>query len=241
MTADLRGLIRGLNLGPEPVEPSQFDGLSSGAVVHGSLVAIGEGVTEEHRRDAFQCLLLAQLAANSNAERHRDPTNWQRSYFQTLSTIGWAAIANVPTTPYQSQGTPFTIATVVSDLFRPRVAAEYFSVVVSTLNAFRRDVGGQVVFECPSHSGGLGNFQFVLLTEEDADTAMLIARISFSTAAHVTRLAVEEFSTSATFNVGLTTLLLNEGVYRQVRSAVAQKVANRIAGAVVQLEMSPRG
>ena len=30
-----------------------------------------------------------------------------------------------------------------------------------------RDGASQVVFECPSHSGGIGNFQVALATEED--------------------------------------------------------------------------
>lgn len=241
-STSLREYIRTLDIGPGyQSEPLQFTSGASGAVVAGSIVALDGTVAEQHQRDVLQCMLLAQLAANAQADRHKDPVNWYRAYQQTLESIGWVVQTSTTLSRYLPPGTRFTIANVITDLFRHKVGPEELSLVTETLNAFKRDPGGpgQFVFECPSHAGGIGNFQFGLATEEDNTVSLQLGRFAFTVATHVTRLAFEEFPTEAKFQVGFTALTLNEQVYGGLRAAVAAKVAGRFTGSVAQLELTP--
>jgi hypothetical protein len=237
--------IRALDIGPEfptsfvQLRGDAFEGEASGAVVSGSLVAFAPGVSELHQRDVLQSLLLAQLAANAKGERHKDPVTWFRAYRSVLEQVAWVAEASATLTRYLPQVARFSVSTVVNDTFRRQVSSEELAYVAATVNTFRSDVNGasQLVFECPSHSGGIGNFQVALATEEDGIVSLRIALVSFNAPQHVTRLALEEFTSSAQFQVGFLTLTQNEEVYAGVRSAIAAKVEARFPGSVVPLQL----
>ncbi|KAM3093838.1 hypothetical protein ACKFKF_28435 [Phormidesmis sp. 146-12] len=241
MSAFLRETVRSLDVGSYPSSSLQLTDSASGAVVAGSLVALDDTLSEQHQRDVLESLLLAQLAASAKSDRHKDPMNWYKVYQQTLETIGWVIQTSTTMLRYLPPGTRFTISKVVTDLFQRKVAEENLSLVTRTLNAFKRDPGNsaQFVFECPSHSGGIGNFQFGLATEEDGAASLQLGYFAFSTTAHVTRLAFEEFPTDAKFQVGFVALTLNEQVYQSVRSTVSAKVASRFAGSTAQIELAP--
>jgi hypothetical protein len=241
MNASLRETVRSLDIGSYPSELLQLTGKATGAVVAGSVVTLDDTLSEQHQRDVLESLLLAQLAASAKSDRHKDPTNWYKVYQQTLETMGWVIQTSTTMSRYLPQGTRFTISKVITDLFQRKVAEEDLSLVTKTLNAFKRDPGGlaQFVFECPSHSGGIGNFQFGLATEEESAVNLQLGYFAFSSTTHVTRLAFEEFPTDAKFQVGFVALTLNEQVYQGIRSAVSAKVASRFAGSTAQLELAP--
>jgi hypothetical protein len=235
-----REAVRALVIGPEvESQPLEFTGTATGAVVSGSIVALDGSVSEQHQMDVLQCMLLATLAASAKADRHKDPLNWYKIYEQTLASIGWVVQTSTTMSRYLPPGIRFSIFNVISDLFRPKIAPEEFSIITETLNSFKRDSSGasQFMFECPSHSGGIGNFQFGMATEEGGNVSLQLGRFTFTTAAQVTRLAAEEFPMDATFKNGFTALTLDEQVYRSVRTAVASKVASRFSGSVAQLEL----
>lgn len=239
MNASLRATIQSLDVGSYPSNLLELTDSATGAVVAGSIATLGDTLSEQHQRDVLESLLLAQLAASAKADRHKDPMNWYKVYQQTLETIGWVIQTSTTMSRYLPQGTRFTISTVITDLFQRKVVEEDLSLVKRTLNSFKRDPGGpaQFVFECPSHSGGIGNFQFGLATEEDGTVTLQLGCFTFNVAAHVTRLAFEEFPTDAKFQVGFVALTLNEQVYQSVRSTVSAKVASRFAGATAQIEL----
>lgn len=237
--------IRSLDLGPKL--PASFVWLTdnaledkaSGAVVGGSLVAFAPGVSELHQRDVLQSLLLAQLAANVKAERHKDPVAWFKAYRSVLEQTAWVVAASSTATRYLPRVSKFSATTVVNDTFREQVAPEELAYVTATVDTYRSDLNGasQLVFECPSHSGGIGNFQVALATEEDGTVSVHIAQVSFNAPQHVTRLMLEEFTNTAKFQVGFLVLIQNEEVYATVRSAIAAKVDSRFPGAVVFLQL----
>jgi hypothetical protein len=233
--------VQALDIGPDELsEPLELTDRAIGAVVAGSIVVIDQGVTGQHQQDVLQSLLLAQLAANAKADRHKDPTTWYRAYQETLTPVGWVVEASTTMTRYQPPGTRFTVPMVITDLFKRKVLPEELALIAETLSAFKRDAGGpaQFVFECPSHAGGIGNFQVGLVTEEDGVVSLRLGRFSFITTAHVTRLILEEFPTDAQFQAGFTAMTLNEQVYATVRSAIAKKVESRFSGSVAQVELT---
>lgn len=238
----LRQALREIDIGPEQqLGEVELTGHATGAAVAGSLIAIDGSVTEQHVRDVLQSVLLAQLAASAKADRHKDPANWYKVHQSTLEQIAWVVSASTSFVRYLPQTSRYTMSTVVTDLYRPKTTQEELSLISRTLSAFVRDQGApaQFVWECPSHSGGIGNFQFGLVTEGDDNTVTLkLGRFSFKTPTHVTRLAFEEFDKDAKFLSSYAAMTMNEEVFAQLRSAIAKKLENRFSGSVAQITLS---
>jgi hypothetical protein len=192
-----------------------------------------------HQRDVLQSLLLAQLAANAKAERHKDPVGWFKAYMGVMEQTAWVVEASTSATRYLPETSTFSAGSVVNHAFRSRVTPDELEYVAAAVNAFRSDVGGlsQLVFECPSHSGGIGNFQVALAAEEDGVLGIRIVQVSFNAPKHVTRLMLEEFTSTAKFQVAFLALTQNEGIYATVRSSIAAKVESRFQGSVALLEL----
>jgi hypothetical protein len=62
--------------------------------------------------------------------------------------------------------------------------------------------------------------------------------MSFNAPQHVTRLMLEEFTSTAKFQVAFLALTQNEELYAGVRSAIAGKVETRFPGSVALLELT---
>jgi hypothetical protein len=244
MSAATAATIRNMDIGPEiakftALQDTDLTGPSA-AVVAGSIVAFAPGISEQHRQDVLQSLLLAQLAANAKADRQRDPSGWFAAYQGVLEQAAWVVEASAAAVRYQSSFARFTLATVVDDAFRPKLIAEQLPLVTAAIAAFRFDQNSaaQQLFECPSHSGGIGNFQVALATEEDGAVTIRLAQISFNAPRHVVRLLQEEFTSTAQFRVGFIALSMNEEVFARLRSAIASKLEGRLDGAVAPLQLS---
>ena len=237
-----RQALRELDIGPEePFGQVEFTGgAPTGAAVAGSLIALDGSLTEQHVQDVLQSMLLAQLAANVKADRHKDPLNWYKSYQSTFEQIGWVVSASTNFTRYLPQTSRYTVATVITDLFRRKTLPEELSLVTRTLAGFRRDEAApaQVVWECPSHAGGIGNFQFGLATEEEDTVTLRLGRFTFEAPAQVTRLALEEFGSDTKFLNSFVAMTLNEEVFAQLRGSIAQKLESRLGGSVAMVELT---
>src|SRR5271166_20030 len=230
MPAATASQIRDMDIGLEVArfaafQDAEFAGPSA-AVVAGSIVAFAPGISEQHRQDVLQSLLLAQLAANAKADRQKDPAGWFTAYQAVLEQAAWVVEASATSARYQPPFAKFTLATVVDDAFRPKVIAEQLPFVTAAIAAFRSDEnnGAQLVFECPSHSGGIGNFQVALAAEEDGAVTIRLAQISFNAPQHVVRLLQEEFANTARFRVGFLALSMNEEVFARLRPSIAAKL-----------------
>lgn len=234
----LSSAVRNLDIGPEQVGVEVRE-VASGAVVGGALAALDEGVSEQHVLDALQSMLFAQLAASAKANRHQDPTAWYKTYQSTLETIGWIVTFSASFTRYLPQVTRYTISNVILDLFRPRTTPEELLLIRRTLAALNSEAAaaGQLTWECPSHTGGIGNFQFGLASEEDNVLTLRLGRFTFEVPKHVTRLALEEFGSEAKFNTSPVDMTLNEQVYAQVRRTVATRLESRM-GLIAQLALT---
>lgn len=236
--------IRALDLGPDlparvaALEDSATEGEASAAVVAGSVVAFAPGVSAQHQRDVLQSLLLAQLAANVKADRHKDPVGWFKAYAAVLEQTAWVVEASTTATRFLPQTSTFSVGSVVNFGFRS-LTPEELANVTAAVNALRSDVGGssQVVFECPSHSGGIGNFQAIFASEEDGVVGMRILQVSFNAPQHVTRLILENFTSTAKFQLAFLAVAQNEEIYAKVRAGIAAKVESRFQGSVALLEL----
>lgn len=244
MSATTASAIRDMNIGPRIAKLSALQDAElagpSAAVVAGSIVAFAPGISDQHRQDVLQSLLLAQLAANAKADRQKDPAGWFTAYRGVLEQIAWVVEGSAVVSRYQPPFAKFTVGTVVDDAFRPKLLAEQLPFVTAAIAAFRsgQNSGAQLVFECPSHAGGIGNFQVALAGEENGAVTIRLAQISFNAPQHVVQLLQEEFTNAAQFRVGFLALSMNEEVFAKLRPAIAAKLQDRFEGAVVPLQLS---
>jgi len=238
--------IRALDLGPdlsrrvvELKDNALDESTASGAVVAGSVVTFVPGVSALHQQDVLQSLLLAQVAANAKAERHKDPVAWFKAYIGVMEQTAWVVEASSSARRYLPETSTFSVASVVNQTFRSRVTPEELTYSTAVVNALRSDLSGfsQLVFECPSHSGGIGNFQAALAAEEDGVLSVRIVQVSFNVPQHVTRLMLEEFTSTAKFQVAFLALIQDEEIYATVRSSIAAKIESRFQGSVALLDL----
>lgn len=237
--------VYALDLGPEVgraasrLHDAGLEDEAGAVVVAGCLVAFAPGVSALHQHDAEQSLLLAQLAANAKTDRHKDPAGWFRSYRSVLEQTAWVVESSTAASRFLPSMARYGVGNVVNDAFRRRVGADELGYLMAAVNAARDDADGTaaVVFECPSHSGGIGNFQVVLVAETDGVLGVRIGQITFNAPQHVTRLLKEEFTGTAQFQVGFLELTQNETIYAGIRNSIASKVESRFAGSVVPLQL----
>jgi hypothetical protein len=229
MSTALRDQLRAIDLGIESgMNDSRLEEGPAGAVVAGSVVAFGPGVSPQHQQDVLQSLLFAQLAANVQAERHKQWADWYREYQTVLERIGWV-VGNSSTASQWAAPGGFVFSTPVLETFDERAGDDAKLQVSNALTTFRNDVGGpaQFTFECPSHSGGLGNFQVALATEDDGNVRLRIGRFMFQAPTHVVRLAVEQLPANTKFYSGFVDMVLNEQVFSSGRSTIASRLGDR--------------
>jgi len=232
--------VEALDLGSEPLfGPLELREDTSAAVDSGSLISFTSGVSAEHKMDVLHSVLLSQLAATRQHDRHRDAENWYTLYGTTLEQVGWGVNDQTGFSRFLPPASRFTAPSTVVELLE-RICSEQETMVVETaLNALKqlddRDRAA-LLFECESHAGGIGNFQVAAVSESDNNVIMKLGRFRFNTSAGVTRLLLVEFPSDDTeFLRGSQILQLNEAVYSRVRNAIAQKLGDRAETYIIQL------
>lgn len=74
-----------------PPETTQFSlvGTASAQINEGALLAFDSALPKQMIDDISNSLLFAQLAADKQFNRHTATGDWQRTFFGTLSVMGW--------------------------------------------------------------------------------------------------------------------------------------------------------
>jgi hypothetical protein len=231
--------IRELDLGPQRQEAAEL-GDVVGAAVGGNLLAVDPSVSEQHRQDVIQSLLFAQLVAGGKANRHTSPLEWYAAYQGALERLGWIVQASTATTRYLSPTPKTTVAGIVDNVLRPHVLPTDLALMRALIAAYRADAGGlaQLVFECPSHSGGLANLQVASAAEDDqaGDVVLRIVRVVFNAPTHVVRVMDAELTSDARVQTGFVAMTLDEAVFSKVRDALATRLADWLSSSVAFLQ-----
>jgi hypothetical protein len=237
--SDPRSFVRGLDLGPTLNGQVDLDDpAATAAVVSGCVTVLEPAVSTQHRRDVLQCLLLAQLAANAKADRHRDTGTWYGVYQKTLDQVGWVVFASSRFSRYRASVAHFTIGDVAADVLDERNSPEEVATVAGAFRDFAADPGlaAHLVFECPSHSGGIGNFQVAMAGEASNGTVTLqVLGVTFETPEYVGRLVTHDFGEQSKIQVSYTASTLNEATFGKVRSAIEAKLASRFDASVATI------
>lgn len=234
--SDLRSFVRDLDIGPVLDGWVDLDDpAASAAVVSGCVAVFSAATSAAHKRDVLQCLLLAQLAANAKADRHRDAGTWYGTYQKTLEQVGWVVSASSRFSRYRASTAHFTVGDVAVDTLKERNDPGEMAPVAAAFRSFAANPGlaAHLVFECPSHAGGIGNFQVAMVDEAaNGSVGLQVLGVTFETPEYVARLAVHDFGEQAKIQVSYTASTLNETTFGKVRSAIEAKLASRFDASV---------
>lgn len=226
---------------------SRDPAVPSAAVDAGCLVSFLADVSEQHRSDVLNSLLLAQLAANKKFDREKDVANWYTFYRSVLEQIGWVVRQQANFLPFQIDSASITADEVIISSMKTIIDEGEVTSLQATLDALK-SLGDQdervVVFETQSHTASSdnsqtstarfqtgtissGNFQISVIRESEGVVVMKLGAFFFSTVGMVTRLLSFSFPSQGTrFFQGSQILELNEDVYAPLRETIANKLGD---------------
>ncbi len=157
------------------------------AIMVGSeIVSFVRGISEERRSDIVNSTLLAQLVAKKNVGDASLVFPWYKSYFDTLTNIGWV-IQDRQFVDHSEQSSNVdaheAILNVATSLLGPATAA--LQVVKATLDALK-SMGADnpfiTLFNRESQHANTARFQ-VSLAEDDENGQFLVTLMAFALSA----------------------------------------------------------
>jgi len=216
------------------------DNEKSAYVDSGSLVSFVAGVSAQHKSDALNATLLAQLAANKKYDREKNAVEWYKFYVSVLENVGWV-VQEWNFTKFNARGNTFSVDNVIADVLAAIATAEDKNVIEETINAIKALDNGDgrlTIWDQNSASLDKGNFQISACSESQGVLTMKLGAFYFSTDETVNRVLWFQFSTSRTeFYKGGQTVNLNEDIYKQVRQAIIDKLGESATNFVADLEI----
>jgi hypothetical protein len=206
----------------------------------GSTVSFAANVSGQNRQDVLNSTLLAQLAANKQYNRQKQPERWYEEYATVLGKVGWV-IQDFRFVKYKSSGNSLEIDKAVINILAAALAGKKTGVIQETLDALKalpEKDGRLVLFNRMASSRDTGNFQISLATETNGALAMTIGAFHFTSSQSTTQFLFANYSASSTdLFQGAQTVTLNEQIYGTVRGAILAKLGTNAVDAIAAIEI----
>lgn|ERR1700733_634517 len=231
------GSLTGTPAAANPEKPS-------GDVDKGSLVSFTAGVTTEHRGDALNSTLLAQLNSDKLYNRF-DPTQvieWYKNYTSVLSKVGWD-MQDFSFQNFEASGSTFSIDTAIIEIVSSFLAGPEVAVVEATLEALSKlksEDPWYTVWDSNSHKANGGNFQIVACNDEEGKGGLVMgcSAYAFTTTETSLRFLWTDYHSSDTkLQYAKQAATLDEDVYKVVRAAIIAKLGANATNLVDELEI----
>lgn len=212
--------------------PVALEGTDAQALVVGaSLVAAAGQVPAAARRDLVDCTLFAQLAATAAVADATDIGRWYRTYFGTLTLLGWAQ-SDRQFERYEFAGRNAeahqAILEVLTALLGPQAAAlAIVRAAIDALQSMSENRPWLTLFERESRAVRSARFQ-VATADVDASGLLQVALVGFSleTESEIAQVLFFRFASSATslqYAAGKATI--DEATLEALRPAIAARLA----------------
>ena len=209
-------------------------GQASAAIDAGSLVAFTANVTAQHRSDALNSTLIAQLHADTLYDKsdNTEVMNWYRAYLEVLTNVGWPSQA-FQFQNYNASGSSFAIDAAVTSIVASFVDPAQLAVVQAALSALDNLGSGDPwykVWDSSTHTATGGGFQLSMCTDapgtDNQNTlVMKVSAYAFQTTESTTRFLWESYNSSDTsLQYTTATMVLDEDVYSLVRDSIVAKL-----------------
>jgi hypothetical protein len=204
---------------------------ASGAVVGNLLEAFVDGLSGQQKYDVLNSTLLAQLAANTRANRRRQPVQWSNAYTEILMNTAWV-MPNFQFRDISSSANSFTIDRAVLQLLRGILTGSEMEIArqaIEAVKALEDEDRRFVIFERTAVENNVGNFQLDTCgVSQGGSVTMKLGAFGFQTRSNVTRLLWFSFPGVHTrIQAGRNSLVLNDQVYDRLRDAILNKLGDR--------------
>jgi hypothetical protein len=216
----------------------------SAAVVANSIVSFVAGMSRQSKDDIKNSVLFATLVANrAHPEMHGQ--RWYEKFMEVMSRAsGWFP-KRKDYSRYTTVEQQFTMDQVGLKVLSSAVAAAalpgptsllLLGVAKQALDALQASEEPLKLFEGKSRSHEGGTFSIVSCTESaDDEVVMTMGTVSFSSTLDVTNVLFWNWSnTSVSISRAESHLVLNQGVYANVRDDILAKLGNNAKEAVAE-------
>ena len=199
------------------------DGKDEAYVDDGALVSFMSKVSGQQKQDVLNVTLLAQLAANADADRFKDTEAWYRKYIEVLENTGWV-IQNFDFQRYQTHQDSFTVDNSLLDILKSLLSRNQYIIIERTLESLKgpENAPWWEVFNSSSTSGDNGNFQISPCeVDESGQVVMTLGAFHFKASQSSDRWFWFVYkSSSMKFFRSCQVCTLNEAIYAEVRDLV---------------------
>lgn len=251
-TIDRVSFVHGLDIGvvhPKLALPRLASEVTpkgaTAAIDAGSLMSFTSDVSPEHRSDALNSTLLAQLNSDKLFNRFDSAQliPWYRNYTTVLSNLGWD-IQEFSFEHYRASGSTMSVSTAVLGVLGAVLPAGELALVAAALKALAalesNDPWYQV-WDVTTHDQANGNFQISNCVDHEGDDNTLVMRLSgysLRTNETTARFLWNDYKSSSTdLMYAGQACTLDEDVYGQVRKAVIKKLGEKAAKYIGNLDI----
>lgn len=231
------GFVQSLQIGPSRASLAVAASKATASVDAGSLVSFVADVSDQHRSDALNSTLLAQLNSDTLFDRF-DKTqlmNWYQNYASVLGKIGWTMQA-FQFQNYQASGSTFSIDAAIASICAAFLPASEIAVVKAALDALsnlKSTDTWYTVWDQHTHNANGGNFQLASCSDNNGKVNSLVMQMSayaFNTTQTTTRFLWTNYDSSQTdLHYATQTATLNEDVYSKLRGQIVTKLGTKAA------------
>jgi hypothetical protein len=216
------------------------EGTEGAATDCGSLVSFVSGISATHKSDVLNSTLLAQLAASKKYDRFYDTINWYNYYISVLAQVGWV-IPAFAFREYSPSGQSLVLSEAILDIMSAIATGNELKILATTLNSLKEKPGNEgplVLFDQQSYPETIGTFQIFPVSEADGQLVMALSAMQFNSEKHVTKFLWWSWSTtSVRLRQSAQKAVLNEDVYSKVRQQVIDKLGDRAAQFIKDIEI----
>jgi hypothetical protein len=251
-TNDRLAYIRKLDIGAHPTallsslgDPVPDKGPAA-AIDAGSVLSFTANVSAEHRSDALNSTLLAQLNSDKLFNRF-DPKqlmDWYRNYTTVLANVGWD-LQDFAFEHYQASGSTMSVSSAIFEILSAVLSGDDLKLVSAALNSLsqleKNNSPWYQVWDSSSHNQENGNFQLSHCNDNGGKTNTLEMRLSgysLRTESSSTRFLWVDYESSSTdLTFSSQSCTLDEDVYSQIRKDIIKKLGTRAKQYVANLDI----
>lgn len=216
------------------------------AVDAGSLVSFTANVSPQHRSDALNSTLIAQLNSDKLYSRF-DPKQlipWYQNYTTVLANLGWD-IQDFEFEHYQASGSTLSVSSAVLDVLGAVLSGDDLAMVASELKSLdalsQNNDPWYDVWDSTTHDQSNCNFQLSSCDDNNGAVDTLVMKLSgysLQTQTQATRFLWTSYESSSTDLLYASQICtLDEDVYSQVRTAVIKKLGANAAAYIGNLDI----
>lgn len=193
----------------------------------GSLVIFSSRLTGQQKQDVLFSSLLAQLAANKKHDRFTDAENWYKFYTDVMGQLGWIMPQNLQFSKYESLS-DFTISQVTLKVLSGLIGDETKMATLAQkyLHSLAECSDELTLFESKSASSQYGNFQLLVCDINNSNQVIVYFLFVYfhDKEPKANYFFVIHKKENVVIFKSAETLVLNYGLYEQIREQVKSKL-----------------